>query len=595
MTYADSPSTRSGLHDHHPRSGAAEALRTSGNHTVVEPIFQALIEAAPDAIIIIEESGRVALANAQAERMFGYTRDALVGQPVEQLLPERFRARHEVHRHRYVSEPRTRPMGHGGMELVALRSDHIEFPVEISLSPLHLGDGLLVTSVIRDITDRKRAAAELERQVRERTQHLDTVLAFGKALLRVHSLDDVLRQALSHALALVPEAQRGAIYLVDSDSGRLAMRASTGFQRLPQMVIPSHVGLIGLAFTTRQTQIVASADELMALVPQPSDGQPWWQQFGVAESTPTGEAAVPLLAHNNIVGVLLLVREQQRGPFAAESRTTLEGIANLAAIAILEEESRRAAAALTSQLAMAEERQRETREQLTDAEASLLQAARLSAVGQLAAAVAHEINNPLYATRNALYLHTEDLPADLKESPFLQMATEQLGRIAGIVARMREFYRPPREEQEPADINQLLAATLELASLSIRHTAISIIFTPAPDLPRVTCHADQLRQVFLNLILNAIEAMPEGGTLTLRTDGGPTVALIEIRDTGVGIPDAVRARLFEPFFTTKATGTGLGLSVSAHIVAQHGGEITVDSAPGEGTTFHISLPYQPKG
>jgi two-component system NtrC family sensor kinase len=119
-----------------------------------------------------------------------------------------------------------------------------------------------------------------------------------------------------------------------------------------------------------------------------------------------------------------------------------------------------------------------------------------------------------------------------------------------------------------------------------------MIFTPAQELPLVQGNADQLRQVFLNLVLNAIEAMPNGGTLTVRTEAGPSVVLIEIQDTGVGIPDDIRPHLFEPFFTNKPNGTGLGLSISAHIVTQHGGHIDVESAPGQGTTFRLVLPYQ---
>jgi signal transduction histidine kinase len=111
-------------------------------------------------------------------------------------------------------------------------------------------------------------------------------------------------------------------------------------------------------------------------------------------------------------------------------------------------------------------------------------------------------------------------------------------------------------------------------------------------LPEVRCNSDQLRQVFLNLILNAIDAMPQGGTLTVRTIAGPSVAVVEVQDTGVGIAEDIRARLFEPFFTNKPTGTGLGLSISAHIVTQHGGQIVVESAEGQGSTFRVALPYQ---
>src|SRR5262249_30825034 len=163
-------------------------------------------------------------------------------------------------------------------------------------------------------------------------------------------------------------------------------------------------------------------------------------------------------------------------------------------------------------------------------------------------------------------------------------------RIAGIIQRMRDFYRPPRGDLAPANVNDILQDTLALAGLHTRHAAIEMIFVPDHDLLLVLCNADQLRQVFLNLVLNAIDAMASGGTLTVRTIAGPSVAVIEIEDTGIGIPDDIRAHLFEPFFTNKPNGTGLGLSISAHIVTQHGGQIEVESAEGAGSTFRVVLP-----
>jgi two-component system NtrC family sensor kinase len=185
------------------------------------------------------------------------------------------------------------------------------------------------------------------------------------------------------------------------------------------------------------------------------------------------------------------------------------------------------------------------------------------------------------------------LPSALRDLPFLGIARDELARIAGIIERMRDFYRPDRGESAPCDINRLLEGTLTLAGLNTRYSAIQVIFTPAPELPPIYGNSDQLRQVFLNLILNAIDAMPKGGTLAVRTVAGPTVVLIEIQDTGIGIPDDIRARLFEPFFTNKPNGTGLGLSISAHIVTQHNGQIEVESSPGQGSTFRVVLPYQP--
>jgi two-component system NtrC family sensor kinase len=318
--------------------------------------------------------------------------------------------------------------------------------------------------------------------------------------------------------------------------------------------------------------------------------------------------ALPLIAREQTTGVLLLLRMpgeagrhmpldgltiRRHGGFAADVWATLEGLANLTAAAILEERSVRAAATLSGQVARLEERQRTLAERLNATEAGMLQAARLAAVGQLAASIAHEINNPLYAARNCLALLEQDAPPAMAESPFLSIARDQLTRIARIIERMREFYRPDRGTMAPCDIHHLLEETLALAGLNMRHQPIRVVFTPAPDLPSVVGNADQLRQVFLNLTLNAIEAMPNGGTLTVHTIAGPTVALIEIQDTGGGVPAELRPRLFEPFFTSKPNGTGLGLSISAHIVTQHGGQIEVESVESQGSTFRVVLPYNP--
>ncbi len=555
--------------------------------------FQGLLESAPDAIVIIDDQARIMIVNTQAEQLFGYTRDEMIGQPIELLLPERLKGLHAKHRTSYLRELRTRPMG-AGIDLVARRKDGSEFPTEISLSPLKSETELLVTAVVRDITDRRRAAEELEHQVQRRTAHLDALLQFSQELLRARSLDAVLQHALKHAMALVPEAQRGVVYLYDPAGDRLAMRASAGFSQVPPLSIPTRFGLMGIAFTTRRTQLTSSIDEFVTLFRNWMGPEPT-QHVGVLDVNrpPTGVVAVPLLAHEQVIGVLLLIRESGTGPFAVEAASTLEGLANLTAAVILEEKSRAEAASLSSRLADMEEQQRSMAAHVTAVEAAMLQAARLTAVGQLAASVAHEINNPLYAARNCLYLLEDDLPPELRDSPYMTMARDQLTRIAGIIERMRDFYRPPRGEMAPYDINHLLEETLALAGLNLRHGAIKMIFAPASELPAVICNGDQLRQVFLNLVLNATEAMPEGGTLTVRTEARPSFAIIEVQDTGIGIPEEIRPRLFEPFFTNKASGTGLGLSVSAHILTQHGGQIEVDSVEGEGSTFRVILPYQP--
>lgn len=554
-------------------------------------LFQSLLESAPEAVVIVDAKGQIVLVNSQAEILFGYRRDALLHQSVDLLLPDALRHRHAHHRTNYVAHPRTRPMG-TGFDLVAQHHDGHTFPVEISLSPLEAPDGLLVTAVIRDITERKNAASELERQVQQRTAHLNALLQLSQELLEARSLDAMLQRALQSAMQLVPEATCSALYLFDPADEQLALRASIGFGQLPQLRLPATTGTIGLAFTTRQVQATNSVEELARILPELSrpDQRRLHELFNT-ETLPSGTLALPLIAHAQAIGVLLLIRIHGDGPFAPTAHTTLEGLANLAAAAIWEDQRASEAATLARRLGDLEAQQHSMSVRLDSAEAAVMQAARLAAVGQLAAAVAHEINNPLYATRNALYLLEADLPEEARQSPFLAIARDELARIARVTERMRDFYRPTRGEMEPHDINSALEATLALAGLNMRLAPIQLIFTPAADLAPVVCNLDQLHQVFLNLVLNAIDAMPNGGTLTIRTIAGTSVAVVEVRDTGIGIPDSVRARLFEPFFTNKPNGTGLGLSISAHIVTQHSGQIEVESEEGQGSLFRVILPY----
>ncbi len=561
----------------------------------VEHQFQALLVGAPDALIIADTAGHILIANSQAEQLFGYAASELIGQPVELLLPQALHARHAQHRAGYNADPHTRPMG-GEHALLARRKDGSSFPAEISLSAIQTADGLLITSAIRDVTERKQAADELERQVQQRTAHLNSLLDVSQALFSARSLDAVLQRALTHALALLPAAQLGAIYLYDAAGQRLALRASVGFQPLPSLSLPRDAALVGAAFTARQARCAASPRELAAmLAAHAPDAQAQFLRMFELTELPGGCLALPLVAHDQAIGAMVLIRLEGEAALSHETAATLEGLAQLTAAAISEEQSLAAARTLSGRVADLEAQQQLMLERMTMAEAAMLQAARLAAVGQLAASIAHEINNPLYAARNCLYLLEQDLPAELREASYLTIARDELGRIAGIIERMRDFYRPPRGELAPCDLNRLLEETLTITSLNSRHIAIQVIFTPAPDLPPVVGSGDQLRQVLLNLLLNAVDAMPGGGTLTVRTLAGPKVALVEIQDSGVGIPEEIRAHLFEPFFTTKPTGTGLGLSISAHIVTQHSGQLEVESQLGAGSTFRVALPYQGGG
>lgn len=235
-------------------------------------------------------------------------------------------------------------------------------------------------------------------------------------------------------------------------------------------------------------------------------------------------------------------------------------------------------------------------------EQQLFESEKLAAVGRLAAAVAHEINNPLEAIKNALYLVLTSTPEGDPNRRFLEIASKETDRMSGIIRQMLGFYRPAVEKVS-TDVNRVIEDTLTLLQRPLRQQRIVVRWEPNPELRPVLASPDQLKQVFLNLFLNAREAMPDGGLLQVstRTSRETDVEflagryiVVQVRDTGAGITEEQLPHIFEPFYSTKgeARGTGLGLWVTMGIIQDHGGQIKVRSRPGRGTTFTIALPSE---
>lgn len=237
---------------------------------------------------------------------------------------------------------------------------------------------------------------------------------------------------------------------------------------------------------------------------------------------------------------------------------------------------------------------------LKNAQVQLVRSEKLRAMGQLVAGVAHELNTPLgFVTANLEFLAEHlpalaaaspdpDLAADLAEA--LAESREGLERIAGIVRDLRSFARPDSPTVQAADLNASLAATVRIAR-TLCPRGVTIVEHYGP-LPPVVCAPGQINQVVLNLLTNAIQAIPESGTVSISTAQENDRAVITIVDTGVGMDEATLARLGEPFFTTRPVGAGIGLgiAVSTGIVERHGGRLEFASAPGQGTTARLSLP-----
>jgi two-component system NtrC family sensor kinase len=228
-------------------------------------------------------------------------------------------------------------------------------------------------------------------------------------------------------------------------------------------------------------------------------------------------------------------------------------------------------------------------------EASLVQAEKLAAVGQLAAGVAHEINNPLTAILANAQLLGRDLPPDdFERREMVDIIIQATERASQSVLDLLDFSRPEREDLGATDVNETLHRTLAIIQRELLDTSIALVFEPGEDLSPVQGSRDQLQSLWLNLIVNAKQAIEPGpGKIRIATRRAGEVVQVTISDNGPGIQPDQLARIFEPFYTTKdpGRGTGLGLSICHRIVTQHGGNIQVTSQPGEGTQVTVSLPW----
>ncbi|HEY5999575.1 MAG TPA: ATP-binding protein [bacterium] len=228
----------------------------------------------------------------------------------------------------------------------------------------------------------------------------------------------------------------------------------------------------------------------------------------------------------------------------------------------------------------------------------LIRAERLASIGELAASVAHEIKNPLAGISGAVQVLADGFPPDDPRREVTGHILRQSERMDKTIRDLLNYAQPLQGEASPVDLNEVLDRACFIALPNPARTKVRVRREFAAGLPRTLADGKHLEQAFLNLILNAVQAMPEGGDLELRTSlreeaegaGGVRQIEVVVADTGVGIPPQVRDKIFSPFFTTRTQGTGLGLSITRKIVEQGGGTISVASEPGKGTTFTVRIP-----
>jgi two-component system NtrC family sensor kinase len=231
---------------------------------------------------------------------------------------------------------------------------------------------------------------------------------------------------------------------------------------------------------------------------------------------------------------------------------------------------------------------------LRSAQAELIHREKLAAMGHLVAQLSHEINNPIYNIQNCLEVLDRRGRKSDPNREFLELAREELDRMASLTRQLLDQSRPLADAAHPLNLNQVLQRVVTLARADLESHRIRTDLQLEPDLPLVVAHPDAIQQVLANLVDNAIDAMPAGGTLRLRTRSAPDSVEVVVEDTGAGIPEEHLSRIFEAFFTTKpeVSGIGLGLFVPDGIIRGHRGKLLVESRVGQGSRFTVRLPRE---
>ena len=219
-------------------------------------------------------------------------------------------------------------------------------------------------------------------------------------------------------------------------------------------------------------------------------------------------------------------------------------------------------------------------------------AARMSALGHLSAGLAHEIRNPLAGIEGAAAIVERSGANEEQRKEFLGIIKEESRRLNRLVTHFLEFARPRPPEFRLTDIGELLESVIHLVSRTSPRADILFEKQVAPDPPLLKCDPEQMKQVMLNLILNAVQAMPDGGRIVVSAKQEHGTLKIRVKDEGTGIPSEAVESIYDPFFTTKETGTGLGLPVAYQVIQQHGGELVLEENSGKGACFAISIPLE---
>jgi PAS domain S-box-containing protein len=549
------------------RQRAEETIRSA------QQLLQAIVDNSMAVIYVKDLSGRYLLVNRRYEDIFHLTREAILGRTDHDLFPQAaadaFRAMDErvALAGKALTEEETVPQVDGAHTYLS-----VKFPLLDAT-----GRPYAVTGISTDITERRQA----EQRLRSQLAKLDLLSRTTRAIGERQDVQSILQVAIRSLEEHLP-IDFGCVCLYESEQ-RVLTVACVGVKSQPlalQLAMPEQARIEidqnGLSRCVRG-QLVYEPDITQL---------PFAFPRRLAHAGLGSLVAAPLMLESKVFGVVLTARREVE-QFTSSDCEFLRQLSEHLALAMHQAELHGAL--------------QRAYDDLRQSQQSVMQQERLRVIGQLASGIAHDINNALSpAALYAQSLLERDTSLSQQAKDYLVVIQRAIEGVAHTVARMKEFYRhrEPQRVHEPVELNRVLEQVIDLtrarwsAEPQQRGLVIQMQTDLAPALPAITGAESEIRDALTNLILNAVDAMPEGGTLTVRTQAlEPNQVRVEVRDTGIGMDEATRTRCLEPFFTTKGErGTGLGLAMVYGMLQRHGGEVQIESEPGQGTSIRLVFP-----
>ena len=542
--------------------------------------FRSVVQSTNDAVVIADGLGNIIFWNKGAQSIFGYDEAEVKAKPLTLLMPTRYQDAHCKGLERLSTTGESKMIG-TTLELHGLRKDGQEFSLELSVTTWQTGQGRFYGGIIRDITKRKQAEealrkahAELEARVQERTAELSDANAQLMREIHAHQQAEEQKEKLLHALS-----ERIKELTLLHQMARFLQNEEKPMEMLLQEI----TAILPRAWKHEEVaaaRIMFDGEEYMTPNFTPT---PW--KLRADFTTPEGK-------HGGLEIVYLEERpDEVEGPFLAEERSLINSLAEMLLSYLERKEAETSVAQVTRELV-------ERNEELWRLQKEKGQVEPLAALGRVTGMIAHELGTPL----NTILGHSQFLgEEELTEGGRRRLKTiqKQIQRMVNTVQYYLSRTRISQPARSQVNVNELVLETLELLKPVFEQHELEVNTTLAESLAPLTANRESLQRVLINLLNNAVDALKDGGTVTITTRaaaGSPETSkegvVIEVTDTGAGIPPEMLPEVFDLFLTTKESGkgTGLGLAVCQEIVKIHGGTIQITSKLGEGTRVRVFLP-----